>query len=189
MYDELAEEFSTYVELTETERKTILTHFKPISVLKNEVLLTKGEVSRYLYFIRKGCLRTFYLQDNGQESTRLIAFERTFSSALSSFITQKPSNESLQALENAQLLAIHKTDFDALLEKICSLERFYRMRLERAHVLNTWRLETLLSMTAKKRYAHLLEHDPHIIARLPNRIVASYLGITQESLSRLKAEK
>jgi CRP-like cAMP-binding protein len=189
MYVELANEFGNYVELTETELTTILSKFKPITVVKNEVLLAKGSVSRYLYFVQKGCLRSFYLQDNGQEATRLIAFEQTFCSALSSFITQKPTNEYLQALEDSHLLMIHKSDFDALLAEICSFERFYRQRLENAQVVNTWRLESLLSMTAKKRYEHLLQYEPRIIQRLPNKIVASYLGITQESLSRLKAGK
>jgi CRP-like cAMP-binding protein len=177
------------IRLTDDELALALSRLRPRQVAKNEVLVGKGEVCRQLFFVEKGCIRTYYLQQNGSEATRYIAFEGIFGTALASFISEQPTLEYVQALEPSELLVISRTDFYALLDEIPAWERLYRISLEYAQVLNTWRLESLISMDAKARHDHLMATDPQIIRRCSNRIVASYLGITQESLSRLKAQR
>jgi CRP-like cAMP-binding protein len=134
-------------------------------------------------------MRTFYVQENGNEATRLILCEGETMAPLASFISQKPSEEALQALENCNYLRMSRRDFYELLEIIPSWETYFRMRLEAAQILSAWRMASLLNMDAKQRYAHLLRTKPEMIQRLPNHIIASYLGITQESLSRIKSKK
>ena len=165
---------------------SILSNFEKLSVKKNFILLRSGEVSRHAYFICKGCLRSFFTDKKGEEKTRYIAFENKFVSAFASFITQEPSAECVQALEDSELLSIRQSDFYKLVETHSVFAKLYRQSLEQSQVFATWRIETMISMTAKERYEDLLNRMPQVVLRLSNKLVASFLGITQESLSRLK---
>jgi CRP-like cAMP-binding protein len=169
-----------------TEETLLLSKFKRLHARKYEVLLNAGEVSGHAYFICRGCLRTFFLNEKGEEKTRYIAFENKFVSAFASFITQAPSSECVQALEDSELLKIRRADFYGLVDSDAVFAKLYRESLEQSQVFATWRLETMIGMTAKERYKNLLERMPQVISRLSNKHVASFLGITQESLSRLK---
>jgi CRP-like cAMP-binding protein len=168
------------------EQTLLLSKFKCVSARKNHVLLTSGEVCKYAYFICRGCLRTYFINEKGEEKTRYIAFENKFVSAFASFITQAPSTECVQVLEDSELLKIRQVDFYELVDSNAFFATLYRQSLEQSQVFATWRIETMISMTAKERYENLLERMPQVILRLSNRHVASFLGITQESLSRLK---
>lgn len=169
-----------------TEETLLSSKFKRINVRKNSILLAAGEVCQYAYFINKGCLRTYFITEKGEEKTRYIAFENKFVSAFSSFITQAKSAEYIQALEDSALLRIRQNDFYKLVKIDPVFAKLYRESLEQAQVFATWRIETMISMTAKERYEDLLERMPEVILRLSNKHVASFLGITQESLSRVK---
>ncbi|AYB34684.1 Crp/Fnr family transcriptional regulator [Chryseolinea soli] len=163
--------------------------FQFVEIKKNTLLHQRNEVCQYAYFICQGCLRTFFTNRKGEENTRHIAFENHFVSAFSSFITQTPSLENVQALEHSKLLKIKQSDFFHLVNTHETFSKLYLRSLEQAQVLSTWRLESMLSMTARERYRDLRERMPEVILRLSNKQVASFLGITQESLSRLKAQK
>lgn len=171
------------------EDTSLLSKFKEVNVKKNRLLLTAGEVCQYAYFICSGCLRTYFINERGEEKTRYIAFENKFVSAFASFITQAPSAEYVQALEDSALLRIRQTDFYKLVDTDAIFAKLYRQSLEQSQVFATWRVETMISMTAKERYQNLLERMPQVISRLSNKHVASFLGITQESLSRLKKKE
>jgi CRP-like cAMP-binding protein len=177
------------VTVSENELQRIMAGFSRRSTRKNELLVSRGNVCRSLFFVHQGCIRTFYIQEKGNESTRYIALEGQFGTALSSFISGQPTLEYVQTPEPSELLEISRSDFYALLDQIPAFEKLYRISLEYAQLLNTWRLESLISMDARSRYEYLMQTNPAIIQRLSNRIVASYLGISQESLSRLKSRK
>lgn len=172
-----------------TEERLLSSKFKRINVKKNSLLLTFGQVCQYAYFICNGCLRTYFINEKGEEKTRYIAFENKFVSAFASFITQAPSAEYVQALEECVLLRISQVDFYKLVDTDPVFALLYRQSLEQAQVFATWRIETMINMTAKGRYENLLERMPQVILRLSNKHVASFLGITQESLSRLKKKE
>ncbi len=121
--------------------------------------------------------------------TRRIIFENAFSTTLVGFITRKPSKEYTQALEPTTLLYITRDDFYTLLKDVPEWEKFYRLYLEYAYVNNTNRLMSFITLDASERYRQLLEENPEIVLRLPNRIVASYLNVSPETLSRLKSKK
>ena len=160
--------------------------FNHFTVRKNSLLLVSGEISQNAYFICSGCLRTYFTNEKGEEKTRYIAFENKFVSAFASFITQAPSAECVQALEDSELLRISQVDFYKLVDTDSVFAKLYRESLEQAQVFATWRIETMIRMTARERYEDLLERMPQVVSRLSNKHVASFLGITQESLSRLK---
>jgi len=188
MYDQLTQFIKDKVTISDEDLEIILPFFKPFTAKKNELLVSHGELGQQLYFVKKGCLRIFFINEEGQESTRFLAFENHFASALVSFITEAAAVEYVQALEDSELLYINRKDFFYLLEKHPIWEQFYRHYLEFAYVTNTNRLMSFITMDAKTRYENLLKERPIVVQRLPNKVVASYLNISQETLSRLKSK-
>jgi CRP-like cAMP-binding protein len=154
---------------------------------KKEYLLRKGEVCKYLYIVNKGCLRTYSFGESMNECTRCLAFGNSFCTVLSSFLTQNPSPEFIQALESTEVLAINLNDFQMLRKTIYSWEKIYLMHLEKLCISYASRIDSLININAKERYDLLIRENPAIVLKLPNKVVASYIGVTQESLSRLKS--
>lgn len=189
MQQQLIDYIKEIITPTDEELATILACFKPMEVEKNELLVMQGQTSQRTFFVGQGCLRIFFITEDGQEATRYIAFENNFATCLSSFIAKAPSLEFVQALIPSSLLYITHKDFYHLLEIIPSWEKFYRHYLEKAYVNNTNRLMSFLALDAKERYRQLLETNPEVVQRLPNKIVATYLNISQETLSRLKSKR
>jgi CRP-like cAMP-binding protein len=189
MTEQLTAYFATNFRATPNEIEQLVSAFQAKKVKKNEILISKGEICRYTYFVHKGAIRAYFIADDGQEATRYIALENQFITTIHSFISQTPTNEFIQATEDTELLSISYTDFKQVISVTTLARDLYIKQLEVAYVTNHWRLESFLKMGAKERYAFLLKTNPAIIQRISNKIVASYLGITQESLSRLKAQK
>lgn len=176
------------VKMSEEELTLILSYFKPRTVKKKEILLREGGLSNKMYFVVKGCLRIYFIKDVGSQVTRRIIFENDSSASMVSFITQNPSNEYIEAVMDSELLYMNRKDFYHLVESLPVWEKFYRHQLEYAYVVNTNRLMSFITNDATERYLLLLKENPEIIKRLPNRLVANYLNITQEGLSRLKSK-
>lgn len=175
-------------EVNKQDMNRIISCITTHKIKRNTIILYQGEVCNHFYFLEKGCMRTYYITQDGQEKTRLISFDNTPVTALTSFINQKPSVEYIDALEDSELLSISHDDFFTLVNEIPSWGLFYRRMLELAFTFQNNRIEDLVTLSAKDRYEKLLKDRPHYIQRLSNRIVASYLGISQETLSRLKSK-
>ncbi|ASE61187.1 Crp/Fnr family transcriptional regulator [Chryseobacterium indologenes] len=188
MEERLVSYITSKISVTETELCTILSYFKPIQLKKNEMLLTNGQSSQRTFFVTSGCLRIFFINEDGQDSTRYFAFENQFATALVSFITSEPSEEFIQAVEDTEVYYISHSNFYHLLDIIPQWEKFYRIYLEIAYVTNTKRLMSFLVQDALEKYRQLLSENPVIVRRLSNKMVASYLNISQETLSRLKSK-
>lgn len=188
MHEQLALYIRQRIVVTDDELQTILSYFIPLKSVKNEFLVSQGQASQRMFFVGKGCLRIFFINGEGQEATRYLAFENSFATAMVSFITDEPSLEFIQAVQPTESLYISQKDFRYLLEVIPSWEKFYRSYLENAYVNNTNRLMSFITMSATERYCHLLDQNPMVVQRLSNKIVASYLNISQETLSRLKSK-
>lgn len=189
MKEQLATYIHSKIRVSDAQLAKILDCFHPYVTAKNEVLMQKGQVCQRILFVRKGCLRIYFNQEDGQESTRLLAFENNFATALVSFITQEPSLEFTQAVGVAEVFYISYGDFHRLLEEVPAWEKFYRHYLEIAYVNNTHRLMSFITMDAAERYNQLLKQSPEVVQRLPSHLVASYLRMSQETLSRLKSKK
>ncbi|MHA4807508.1 Crp/Fnr family transcriptional regulator [Flavitalea flava] len=188
MYEQLTTYILDHIRVNDGQLQTILSYFKPIALKKNEVISIAGHLSRRMYFVNKGCLRVYFIKPEGAEVTRRFAFENSFSTSLVSFISGGPLLEYTQAVEATELLAISRNDFYYLLDQVPAWEKFYRGYLEGAYVTNTNRLQSFITLDATERYRQLLEESPHIVLRLPNKLVANYLNISQEALSRLKSK-
>ena len=188
MYTQVSKYITDRVSVNDEQLRVILSYFKPISLKKNEVINLLGSPARRMYFVNKGCLRVYFLKADGSEVTRRFAFENTFSTSLSSFISGEPLTEFTKAIEPTELLYVVREDFYYLLDLVPAWEKFYRNFLEFAYVNNTKRLQSLATEDAAERYKMLLKENPHYVLRLSNKMVASYLNISQESLSRLKSK-
>lgn len=138
--------------------------------------------------MHSGCIRTYYITKQGYEKTRYVAFDNSIATSISSFISQQESFEFVDTLENSQLLAISHKKFYQLVADIPQWERFYRTLLEMAYLYQNKKIENLVTLSAKQRYDKLMNETPIYIQRLSNKILASYLDITQETLSRLKSK-
>lgn len=184
---QLSDYIKNNINATNEELEIILSFFKPLKQKKNDILLSQGQISQRTFFVVKGCLRIFFVNPDGKDSTRYIAFENQLATALVSFITGQPSTEYIQAIENSELLYIEHDDFRNLMEKIPKWRQFYSIYLEKAYVNNTNRLMSFTTLDALERYNQLLKINPKVVKRLPNKIVASYINVSQETLSRLKS--
>ena len=161
--------------------------FKPKEAKKSTVLLSEGRICKEFYYIENGCIRTYFITKQGHEKTRFVALDCSIGTALTSFISQKPSFEVIDALEDTKLLAISHDDFYELNKRIRPWNEFYLKILEMAYSFQNRKLESLVTLSAKQRYDELLTNNPVLVQRLSNKILASYLDITQETLSRLKS--
>lgn len=176
------------VRISDAELQMVCSKFQSKTVRKGEYLLPEGQKSKHTYFVLNGCLRIYFINEDGQESTRYLAFENHLATALVSYIDGAPSLEQIQALEETELLYISHENFDKLRQQHPIWETFYTAYLEKAYSKTVSRLLTFTTMNAKERYINLLNINPEIVRRLPNKIVASYLNVSQETLSRIKGK-
>jgi len=166
----------------------VLDSFEEIPAKKNEVLLEVGQVCQHVYFLAKGCLKISSYNINGEESTTNIAFEGEWRTSMSSFVNQVASNERILSVENSELLRINRDRFLQLSQDIPEFEYLYKGLLEESYSKSTERVQTLMSMDGLDRLKWLLQKHPLIFTRLSNRLIASYLGLSEATLSRLKAK-
>lgn len=157
-------------------------------VKTNEFLLREGEICLYNHFVLKGSFRFYHVNPEGQELTRYFAFEDKFGTNLTSLIEGTPSLEYIQAVELSEILKIRSSDFFRLVETVPQINLVYLNILQNAYITSQKRIYDLQGMSALDRLKWLLKHQPGILSRIPSRLVASYLGITPFTLSRLKAE-
>ncbi len=151
------------------------------------MLLSQGEVCKEFYYIRSGCIRTGFLTKEGQEKTRYVMCDHYIGTALASFISKEPSFEFIDVQEDTELFAISRDDFFQLNDELNSWKLFYQRILEMAYSFQNKKIESLVTLSAKQRYDQLLKENPILTQKLSNKILASYLDITQETLSRLKS--
>jgi len=175
-------------DFNEQELDEIADCFKPKSAKKGDVLLHIGSVCKEFYFINTGCVRTFFMDKNGYEKTRYVMLDNHIGTALTSFISQTPSVEILEVLTDTELLAINRKDFFRLNKEMVNWKNFYQRILEMAYSFQNKKIGDLLTLTAKQRYDSVLKDNPILIQCLSNRVLASYLDMREETLSRLKSK-
>jgi CRP-like cAMP-binding protein len=160
--------------------------FEKVVLAKGDYLLTEGKTCRHLYFLEQGALRGFYNLD-GKEITHWFGFENDFVTSFHSFITQEPAVENIQLLEGCVLWSISKDTLTRLLNQYHEIERLLRIAYEKYYIRLEERFVNAQFKTAAERYEKLLQQMPHILERVPLGQVASYLGISQETLSRTRS--
>lgn len=147
-----------------------------------------GHTCRTLYFVGKGALRIYYYKDT-TDITESFEFENAFVARAESLFSGMPSRKAIQAIEDSELVAINSVKLFQLFESHHPVETFFRKLIEKSYVRMVNRLESLQFHTAAERYMELIREQPDVVKRVPLKMIASYLGITPESLSRIRAAK
>lgn len=160
--------------------------FQEQNLQKKEMLLSAGQVSQHMRFIAKGCLRAYYLDESAKEHVVQFGVEGWWVNDLYSYLTQTPAKQFVQALEPSTVLQIHRDTLNRLYDKVPAMERFYRHKFEKAYVSLQDRTLNAMSKTAEERYLEFRSKYRNIEQRVPQYMVASYLGITPEFLSALR---
>jgi CRP-like cAMP-binding protein len=161
---------------------------KRVQYKKNEILLSEGAICRTMYFLEKGCIRGFYLLD-GKEVTHWFAFENDFVSSFSSFITETRSVENIQILEDSVLWGISRDSLYRLYDTFPAIERLGRVACEKYYIRLEERYVNSQFKTATELYKQLLDSNPTFLQRISLGHIASFLGISQETLSRIRSKK
>jgi CRP-like cAMP-binding protein len=183
---QLLEYITQYVQLTPDEESALLSKIKVKKFLKGQFVVQNGEICKYENFVLSGCLRSFYIDNDGLEHVIMFAVENWWTADLGSFITQKPSDLNVQCLENSEIIQIHYNDLQKLYFEIPKLERFFRIIIQKAFVAAQKRIVSNFSMDATDRYIQFREQYHDIEQRVPQYMIASYLGITKEFLSKIR---
>ena len=159
-----------------------------LAMTKGDYLVKEGRVCRMLYFVEVGALRGYYNLD-GKQVTHWFGFENDFVTSFHSFITGRPAIENIQLMESSVLWSISKEDLHRLMMEHPDVERLVRLTYEQYYIRLEERFVTSHFKSATERYAELLQRSPHIIGRVPLGTIASFLGISQETLSRIRAKR
>jgi len=175
-----------YITLTKDEETILFSKISLRKYLKGQYVVQQGDVCKYSGFIISGCTRTFYVDDEGQEHNVMFSVEDWWASEIGSFVTQTPSDYNVQCIENTELIQLLYTNQEELFERIPKLERFFRLILEKAFVDAQKRIVWSFSLSAKEQYLNFKEQYPKMEQRIPQYMIASYLGITKEFLSKIK---
>lgn len=155
---------------------------------KNKDLQSIGHTCKTIYFINKGVARIYYFKD-GIDVTESFFFENNIIARVESLFTGKPSRKAIQILEDAEVVAINATKLFKLYDSFPEIERLFRKIFEAAYVETVNRIEGMQFHPAEERYNALLTEAPNVLMRVPLKYVASYLGITQVSLSRIRGQR
>lgn len=188
MSDILLEHLQKKVAFDPDQQETILEKFKPLDIAKGEVLLQEGGYCRKIYFIESGAARTYALIGH-RDVTSWFYPEHYFLSSWYSFLQQQPAHEYIEVLEDSRMHAISYTDLIQLYDRIPQFERFGRFLMEEQLAFIDYFSKGYLFLTAKERYDLLMEYFPQIILRVKLGHIASFLGISQETLSRIRSGK
>jgi CRP-like cAMP-binding protein len=168
------------IKITEEEWNGIMGYMKPFQLKRRDILLKSGDVCEFNSFIVKGCMRTYFTDEKGHEHIFQIGFEDWWSSDLMSFVTGEPANYSIEALEDCELLQIHRDDYESLLLNFPKYERFFRLLMQGAYVAAQRRQIDSMSYNAERRYLELVKNIPTWSCEL----LSTTLHLTWES--RLK---
>lgn len=186
MYELYFRKFNEKVPLTKDEEETIKSYLTPKKLRKKQYLLQAGDVCRYAAFVEKGALKAYSVGEGGNEHIIQFAFEGWTTSDLYSFLTGEPATYNIDALEDAELVLINKVAHEELLRKVQKYETYQRLQITSAYIALQKRLTSTNTLSLEERYTTLITTYPDIVQRVPQHMIASYMGLTPETLSRVK---
>lgn len=189
MFNPIYNHINKFVDLSDDEQEILASLLKSSSFKKKAFLLTHGQICKANYFVVKGCLRLYFIDIKGAEQTTQFAIENWWISDLTSLLFQKPSDFYIQAAEETEVIAIEHRDYEELFKKIPELERYFRLIYQKLHQASQIRIKYLYSQTAEERYVNFNKMFPEFVQRVPQYMLASYLGFTPEFLSKIRAKK
>jgi len=167
---------------------TVLGHFRAVRIARGEQLLRQGDVCNHVWFVASGCLQVYVYDSSYNETTRDIVLEDSWCSELTSFSQRVAATENIRAIEDTGLLAINLPSFQTLIGTVPAFALVYQQILEASHAGSVQRVNALVSLSALEKIRWVATHRPQLFTRVSSKLVASYLGISQETYSRLKGK-
>jgi len=189
MYNRLFAHIRRFVPLS-AEEETIITKFVRFEKRKSkDFLLKTGQVCGSTYFVVDGCLRMYLVAESGTDQILQFAISDWWMADYTSFESQTASQFTIQVLEDTEIIILDKKNQDALLDALPKLERYFRLILQRAYSATLMRIHFIYNFTGEERYRRFVESFPNFVQRIPQYMLASYLGFTPEFLSKIRAKK
>lgn len=185
-YKDLFANIKRYVTLNKEETERLRAIIRTTKIRKRQFIDQPNYVCQYRNYVVKGAFRSYFIDADGKEHTVQIAIEDWFVSDFYSYITQTPATLFVEALEDSVILQMTYDDIEGLCKEIHALSEYFRITTERAFAFSRKRALSNLSMSAEERYLELLERYPNIVKRVPQRVIASYLGFTPEFFSKIR---
>ena len=186
-FDLLLNNVSRYIHLTGPEKEILYSYLKPRLIKRREFILNDGEICRYSAFVTSGCLRGFTVDKNGIEHVLSFAPPDWWMADMYSLISQKPGILNIEALEDTEIIILTKLNQEKLYLEVPKFERFFRILTEKSLVANQQRIVDNMSLTAEERYSIFCARYPTLIDHLPQKQIASYIGVTPEFFSRMRS--
>jgi len=189
MTNTFQEHLRKFIAVSDAEFSDILSFFQIKSVQKKENLLEEGEVCRCHYFVLQGCLRKFFISEKGSEQTTDFAIESWWVTDNVAFERQRASEFYIQAVETSEVLAIDSDAQEKLLNQHPKMERYFRFVYQRAYAASQRRMKLIYSFSREELYYHFRDSFPEFVQRVPQYLIASYLGFTPEYLSEIRSKR
>ncbi len=186
MSEILKNHIKKFVKISEEEFEEILTFFTVRPVSKKENLLQEGQVCKYHYFVLKGLLRKFYINEKGIEQTTEFAIETWWMTDNIAYEYRLPTEFYIQSVEKSEILCITQDNQEKLLGNFPVMERYFRFVYQRAYAAAQMRVKYLFSLSKEEFYFELLRKHPEFVQRVPQYLIASFLGFTPEYLSEIR---
>ncbi|MEN4760366.1 Crp/Fnr family transcriptional regulator [Chryseobacterium sp. C39-AII1] len=186
MFDVLLSHIEDKVDLTEKDKSELQQFFTYKKIRKKQYLLQEGDVCKNLSFVSKGLLKSYMLDEKGSEHISMFAFEGWWISDFNSFINQEKALLNIDAIEETELLTITREEYENMMVKIPIMDRYFRILYQNSLVTKDYRLMVFNSFTAEEKYTQFAEKNPDIIQRVPHNLIASYLGLAPETVSRIR---
>lgn len=189
MFDAIVTHIKKHINLTREETELLLSYLELKELKKKEFLLEAGQVCHENYFVTDGCLRMYLVTDKGTEQVIQFAIENWWMTDYFSFKSNMPSGYYIQAIEPTKVVAIKRHLQDELFEKLPSLEKYFRIVLEKAYAAQLNRIHYIFNLGGEEQYRMMVDRYPEFVQRVPQYMLASFLGITPEFLSKVRAKK
>lgn len=188
MFQQLLKSLREKVQFTPKELELCTTFFIPKKLRKKQFLLQEGDICKYNAFVEKGILRSYTVDEKGNEHIVQFALEGWWITDLASFLSASLSTYTIEALEDTELLLLTPSAREQLMKQVPMFERYQRILLQNAYIALQARIAASLTETAEEKYIKMVTVYPGIVQRVPQHMIASYLGLTPETLSRVRKQ-
>ncbi|SKB44893.1 cAMP-binding domain of CRP or a regulatory subunit of cAMP-dependent protein kinases [Parapedobacter luteus] len=189
MFDPLKTHINKFAQISDDEFQRISTYFQHRILKKKENLLVEGQVCRANYFVLNGILRKFFINDKGVEQTTEFAIENWWMTETFSYLNKEPTPFYIQAVQQTDVLVIQQAGYDNLLQEHPVMERYFRCIYQKAYAAAQMRIKFIYEHSREELYHHFRKNQPEFLQRVPQYLVASYLGFTPEYLSEIRKKK
>ncbi|WP_295767677.1 Crp/Fnr family transcriptional regulator [uncultured Mucilaginibacter sp.] len=189
MFEPLLNHIDKFINLTDEERQLVVNYLKYREIGKKNYLLSEGDKCNAQYFVVDGCIRMYYIKGNGIEQIVQFGIDNWWLADYTSLTLHTPSQFYIQAVQNSKVIILSQEKQDELLDKVPKLEKYFRRVYQRAYAALQTRQVFQSDLSGEEKYHHFASRFPEFIQRIPQYMLASYLGFTPEFLSRVRAKE